>query len=201
MEYSEFEMLLSVLRPEDGVTGTGVIAHRNEFSKAGLKDEMGFLKDGIPLDAQEISAYIDAFPLSESAASYLFTILEVFGNDVAEKIKPGSINKNKAWHEDVRGFADLRDEIQVQKMREAFAKHFQVDPAKVTDLAVHQTVKLKKIRNEFAHDAQARVNFEDYLHTTIAVVCHIAFLVTDEDRFSVYPWEDHLQRFTPQSIA
>jgi hypothetical protein len=60
-------------------------------------------------------------------------------------------------------------------------------------------VDLKRIRNDLAHDGSGRVSFPSFLADAIAVVCHIAFLVTDETRISIYPWEDHEDRFDPQS--
>lgn len=60
-------------------------------------------------------------------------------------------------------------------------------------------VGLKRIRNDFAHQGENLVDTADYLDDTIAVVCHIAFLVTDETRISIYPWEDHDDRFAPMS--
>lgn len=201
LEYRDFEALVSTLGQNETIDGTGIIALKKEFSLATPNDIQDFLNDEVPLGAHELGAYIRAFPLSAAAASYVFTILEVYGNDVAEIVSKGGIRKNKAWHEDIKGFADLRDKVQVKKSQEAFAKHLGRQADKVTELAVHQIVNLKRLRNEFSHDAQEDVNFTRYLHDTLAVVCHIAFLTTDEDRFSVYPWEDHMETFLPKSKA
>jgi len=91
--------------------------------------------------------------------------------------------------------------LRVRKAQEAFAKHFKATANEVPKLAAHRIVALKRARNEFAHKGQRTMEFEQFLHDTLAVVCHIAFLTTDYDRISVYPWEDHFDIFKPQSKA
>lgn len=129
----------------------------------------------------------------------MFTLLEVFGDKIAALLQPGSLARNKAWHADIKGSTDLRDSNQIEKTREAFAKHFGAEPGRVPEQAVRRMVGLKRIRNDFAHDGDGWINLSSYLADTIAVVCHIAFLVTDEKRISVYPWEDYDKRFNPTS--
>jgi hypothetical protein len=200
-DFRGFEAEAAELDDRVSIKGTGVLAKRNEITKQTPYSEQDFFFNEVPLGAHELGAYINAFPLSAAAASYLFTLLEVFGNEVAALVNPGSIHKNKAWHEDVRGLADLRDTVQVETARKAFAKHFAADANDVPELAARRIVELKRARNEFSHEGTHWVDFEQFLHDTLAVVCHIAFLTTDEDRISVYPWEDHLDTFSPQSKA
>jgi hypothetical protein len=151
------------------------------------------------MGSHEVGAYIREYPLEAASASYLFTLLEIHGDEVAAIVQPGSIDRNKAWHENIKGFADLRDPVQVEKMRAAFAKHFGAEACDVPELAVRRMVNLKKVRNDFAHDGARGISLPSFLIDTIAVVCHIAFLVTDETRLSIYPWEDHEDRFAPRS--
>ena len=80
-----------------------------------------------------------------------------------------------------------------------FAKHFSASPNYVPDVAARQMVSIKKKRNDYAHEGSQAISFDDYLRETLAVVCHIAFLTTDEDRLSVYPWEDYLDTFDPRT--
>ena len=177
------------------IKGTGVIAKRDDVCK------QDFFLDNIGLGSYELAAYINSFPLEAAAASYLFTMLEVFGNDVAEVISHGHIARNKAWHEDIKGFADMRDSVQVQKAREAFARHFAASANGVPEVAARRIVKLKYERNRFAHDGSLQVSFDSFIRDTVAILCHIVFLTTDVDRISVYPWDDHNQIFAPQSKA
>lgn len=179
--------------------GAGVVATRDNILKSPQRNEDSFYYDDVPMGSHEVGAYIRSFPLEAASASYVFTLLEIYGDEVAAIIHPGSIDRNKAWHEDVKGFADLRDPVQVEKMRGAFAKHFGADAGDVPDLAAQRMVGLKKIRNDFAHDGTDRISLPSFLADTIAVVCHIAFLVTDETRISIYPWENHEARFHPRS--
>lgn len=199
-QFRSFEAKMAELEGY-GLASTAIIAIRNTICQSSPLHEEDFFKNDIPLGSHELGAYINQFPLDAAATSYLFTLLEVFGNNVADLISPGGIDRNKAWHEDVKGFADLRDEVQIRKARGAFAKHFKASGDDVSNIAARRTVALKRGRNEFAHKGQQRVDFEQFLRDTLAVVCHILFLTTDENRISVYPWEDHFEIFRPQFKA
>lgn len=85
----------------------------------------------------------------------------------------------------------------MEACHKAFAKHFSAGSADVPDLAASRMVDLKRVRNKFAHVGSNRIDFGRYLHD----VCHIVFLTTDEDRISVYPWEDHRDQFDPLTKA
>lgn len=198
-QFREFEAEAATLENDTAIMGTGIIATPDELAAIKPSYEQSFFHDDVPLGSHELGAYIDLFPLKAAAASHVFTLLEVFRDDVAGIVNPGSINRNKAWHEDIKGFADLRDPVQVTKAREAFAKHFAVTADDVPEIAARRMVSLKGKRNDFAHDGASSIDFRSYLRDALAVVCHITFLVTDLDRLSVYPWEDHLDRFSPQT--
>jgi hypothetical protein len=191
-DFREFEYETSINQEFDGAgilaTREGIAIKRHEF-----------FHDNVPLGSHEVGAYIDQFPLEAAAASYVFTLIEVFGDSVAAIVSPNSLDRNKAWHEDVKGFADLRDGVQLRKAREAFSKHFKATAEDVPELAVRRMVELKRARNAFAHDGEGKISFAQFLEDALAVVCHIAFLTTGEDRISVYPWEDHMGTFEPQS--
>lgn len=195
-DFREFEAETA----EGTFDGAGVISTRDNILKDPRREDDTFYHDEVPMGSHEVGAYIREFPLEAASASYVFTLIEVYGDEVAAIVAPGSINRNKAWHEDIKGFADLRDPVQVQKMCAAFAKHFGANSADVPELAARRMVELKRIRNDFAHDGSGRVSLPSFLTDAIAVVCHIAFLVTDETRISIYPWEDHEARFAPRSV-
>ncbi|MDF0541208.1 hypothetical protein PX699_02535 [Sphingobium sp. H39-3-25] len=179
--------------------GAGVLATRENIVVIDKFGDAEFCHWEVPMGSHETGAYIMAFPLAAASASYVFTLIEGFGDDIADLVSPGSRNRNRAWHEDVKGFADLADPVQVTKAREAFAKHFAADPADVPPLAARRIVGLKAARNAFAHDGERSIDFQQFLQDALAIVCHIAFLTTGEDRISVYPWEDHMDQFAPRS--
>ncbi|HME27197.1 MAG TPA: hypothetical protein VKI44_38725 [Acetobacteraceae bacterium] len=195
-DFRGFEEETSVHQEFDGA---GVLATRENIVKMPTLNEQGFFHDEIPLGSHEVGAYINQFPLEAAAASYVFTLIEVFGNKVAKLVNPNSLDRNKAWHEDVRGFANLGDSMQLVKAREAFGKHFKATVDDVPELAARRMVDLKRARNAFAHDGEQETGFNEFLEDALGVVCHIAFLTTNENRISVYPWEDHLETFEPQS--
>ena len=195
-DFREFEEATAVNQEFDGA---GVLATRENIARAPAFNEQGFFQDEVPLGSHEVGAYINQFPLEAAAGSYVFTLIEGFGDKVAAMVSPGSLDRNKAWHEDVKGFADLRDGVQLWKAREAFGKHFKATADDVPELAARRMVGLKRARNAFAHDGEQEVGFTQFLEDALAVVCHIGFLTTDENRISVYPWEDHMGTFEPQS--
>lgn len=197
--YREFEAEIAEKGDDSLIKGMGVLATRAEIEKSLPRYEQDFFHDEVDVGAHELGAYVDTFPLAAASASHVFTLIEVFGNDVAEIIKSGGIAQNKAWHEDVRGFADLRDPVQLQKARAGFGKHFGAPASDVPEIAARRMVEIKKIRNDYSHEAKASVDFSNFLHDAVAIVCHIAFLTTNLDRISVYPWEDYLDTFKPQS--
>ncbi|WP_062117323.1 hypothetical protein [Aureimonas sp. AU40] len=198
--FRDFEEEVAHLDDQIAIHGTGVLADRqNILRRPNRWDDDNFMPEDVPLGSHELGAYIDSFPLDAAGSSYVFTLLEVFGNDVAAIVSPGSISRNKAWHEDVKGFADLRDPNQVTTAQAAFGKHFGIAGPDVPEIAARRMVELKRIRNEFAHDGSGRVDFEGFLKDVVAIVCHIVFLTTDEDRLSSYPWEDHMKQFDPQT--
>lgn len=179
--------------------GVGVIATRNNIVTTERFGPDEFLVDDVGMGSHETGGYIAAFPLQAASASYVFTLLEGHGDDIAGLVNPGSLNRNKAWHEDIKGFAALGDPVQVDKAREAFAKHFGADANAVPEIAARRIIELKRDRNAFAHDGDPFINFKEFHRHAVAIVCHIAFLVTNEERLSVYPWEDHEEQFSPQS--
>jgi hypothetical protein len=179
--------------------GAGVLATRDNIVAIDEFGDAEFCHWDVPMGSHETGAYIMGFPLAAASASYVFTLIEGFGDDIADLVSPGTRNRNKAWHEDVKGYADLSNPAQVTKARKAFAKHFAADPADVPELAARRIVGLKAARNAFAHDGDGSIKFDRFLQDSLAIVCHIAFLTTGEDRISVYPWEDHMDQFAPQS--
>lgn len=182
----------------DAFSGAGILATAQDLETRRPLEE-GFFRTDVPLGAHEIGCYIGTFPIEAAAASYAFTVLEVFGDEIAGLVSPIGLDRNKAWHEDVKGFADMRDKVQVAKMRDAFGKHLGVTGSSVPEIAARRLVDVKQARNDFAHDAKARIDFDGYLEDILAIVCHIVFITTDEERISVYPFEDHLETFQPQS--
>lgn len=195
-DFRSFEAEVAVAYP---FRGAGVLATRALLEDRTPYGEQGFYHDEVPLGAHEVGAYIDDFPLDAAASSYAFTILEVFGNEVAALTSPTGLDRNKAWHEDIKGFADLRDPVQVRKARIAFGKHFGASEEDVPAIAAERMVGLKRARNDFAHDGYRHGDFSGYLEEVLAVICHITFLVTSAERLSVYPFEDHVETFSPRS--
>lgn len=190
MDYRRFEAETAHLSQSE-LSGTGVIATRT-------KNKSLILEEDVPLANWELSDLIEGFPLHAAAASYLFTQLEVFGNDVIDLIEIDG-RKDRSWHVGISGKADLTNPTEMAKCKEAFGSSFGVAGEKVPEDAIERLANLKRQRNEFAHQRFSRIDYRDFLNDTLSVVCHISFLITDRERISVYPFEDHEGRFSPQS--
>lgn len=188
--YREFQAETMHLQHSE-LSGRGIISTRS-----GNQGEI--VEDLIPLANAELCEFLAADSLKAPAASQLFTKLEVFGNDVAEYLE-FEIPKGKAWHTEVSGKTDARDINQMEKAGNGFGKYFGFDARDVPLMAVYRLINLKKLRNEIAHYGKLSVDYDDFLSDVLAVVCDIVYLTTDEDRLSVYPFEDHHGHFAPQS--
>ena len=170
--FREFEEEAAYLENHESIKGVGVVATRENITSMVPTHEQDFFYDNIPLESYELGAHINSFPLQAASASYLFTLLEIFGNEVATLLNPSSIGRNKAWHEDVKGSTDLNDKVQVRKAQKAFARHLTAAVDKVPELAAYRIIKLKHARNKFAHKGGQAVQFDEFLHDTLAIICH-----------------------------
>jgi hypothetical protein len=196
INWSDLEHEIAV---NQSLHGAGIVATPEELLHEPDFGEEGFFRSQVPLSSEEVGHRILSFPIEAAAASYAFTLLEVFGNDVAAVTSPKGLNRNKAWHEDIKGFADLRDKVQVEAARRAFGKHFLAQAGDVPEIAARRMVELKRVRNDFAHDGNTVISFDNFLQNVLAIICHIIFLVTDEKRLLVYPFEDHHRIFKPST--
>lgn len=175
----------------DVLSGRGIIS-----SRSGNQGEV--IQDLIPLANAELCEFLPADSLKAPAASQLFTKLEVFGNDVAEYLE-FQIPKGKAWHTEVSGKTDVKDVKQMEKACKDFGKPFGINEKDVPEMAAYRLINLKKLRNEIAHYGKLSVDYDDFLSDVLAVVCDIVYLTTDEDRLSVYPFDDLHDHFAPLS--
>ena len=195
-DFREFEAEVSINNP---IKGTGVLADRTNITTGTSVYKKEFYHNNVDVGAHELGAYVGLFPFDDASASYIFTLLEVYGDDVVNVVNPGGVGGSRAWHQEIKDNYDFRDAVQKQKAREAFAKHFLADWNNVPEVAPLRMIALKKQRNAFAHQGNARINFEEFISDSLAMVCHIAFLTTGVDRISSYPWEDYMDTLNPRT--
>ena len=197
--FREFEDEVAQDDSGSRIKGIGLLTDRVGILKEDASADDYLIKGEVPLGSHELGHLINQFPLAAAAASYAFTVMEVYGDEVATLISPGSIPSRQAWHRKIYDDVNLKDIPAVTKAITAFAEAFGANGVDVPPVAVKRIINLKAKRNRFAHKGTQHVNFEDFIADTIAIVCHIAFLTTDVHRLSVYGFEDHMDTFTPQT--
>lgn len=183
------------------IKGIGLLTDRKSILIEKVYEDDYLIKGEVPLGSHELGHLINQFPLAAAAASYAFTVMEVYGDEVAELVSPGSVPSRQAWHRKIHDDVNLKDLPAVTKAITAFAEAFSAQGVDVPPVAVKRIINLKALRNRFAHKGTRNVDFEDFIADTIAIVCHIAFLTTDVKRLSVYGFEDHLDTFKPRTKA
>ncbi|MGX7872607.1 hypothetical protein ACVDG5_006920 [Mesorhizobium sp. ORM6] len=122
-------------------------------------------------------------------ASYAFTILEICGDDVISALDPAAKEERKAWHLAISQNEDM-SEGEAKGLQIRFAKLFAADPAAVLPKSIIRLARMKAARNEFAHQGNSSVDFEQFLEDALAVLCQIFFICfPDKKVLKVYPWE------------
>ena len=197
--FREFESELAQQEGTGPIQGIGLLALREDMVKELPSYEQGIVFKEVPLAVDDLTPMLSGFPLDAAAASYAYTMLEVFGDEASALVHPGSLKGYDSWHKDIYGDMNVKDLQRLTATRKAFCKHFNADPEDVDYGTVKKMIRIKNERNMFAHKGHADVNFERFLEDVMTVVCHLTFLLTDEDRISVYPWEDYEDTFSPTS--
>ena len=103
--------------------------------KIGAATLPGFT-NSIPFAPEEIISNLNDYPLQAATAAYAFSLVEVYGNDVANLFKPRSVRPLGSWHADIKFDLDSRDTAQSLRAAAAFAKLFDGDPADIKPASV-----------------------------------------------------------------
>ncbi|MGE8492000.1 hypothetical protein [Comamonas sp.] len=173
------------------VKGVGIKAMPSNL-KAFDADDGGFLHLEEDLNPEDASSELLSFPYQAASAAYSFTLLEGYGNDLADIVNPGYIAGRRAWHHGVHGDADLKDPTQLKKAKEGFTKPFNRAAPEVKNYTVQRLVSLKRDRNAFMHDAKVGVDFQKFHGMVMGTIAALHFLVIPtEKQLSVYPYFDY----------
>ena len=183
------------------IRGIGVIATPDALASHDYDgDAGGFLHGDEDVAPEEIISNLNDYPLQAATAAYAFSLVEVYGNDVANLFKPGSVRPLGSWHTDIKFDLDSRDTAQSLRAAAAFAKLFDGDPADIKPASVIRLVAMRRARNDYVHRKDTGIAFDRFLAYCLAVVCQIHFLkASDQSALKVYPWEAFDEKWRGQA--
>ncbi|WP_146082735.1 hypothetical protein [Marinobacter persicus] len=122
----------------------------------------------------------------------MFSVLEVYGDEVTSIVNPSFVKDRSAWHRKVflpKGDPDYSD---VEKVRNGFAEPFKANPKDIEFSIAAALAQLKNSRNLIVHKGSSGFEFDLALSSIVAIICHINYLVSsDKSAIKVYPWEDY----------
>lgn len=190
--WRELEERLHINYP---IKGVGIKATRTNLGEINEYDG-GFLYAAEDLLPEEITSELQSFPYRAASAAYAFTILEMFGDEIAQIVNPREQKSPRSWHIDVSGKANLSVKTELENARKAFATPFLVPHDDVLPYSVQRLVAIKAIRNKIMHEAISSVDFEQFFAYVLSTVLTIYFLVLPTQlKLSVYPYADHENKF------
>ncbi|MEP9389426.1 hypothetical protein [Mesorhizobium sp. KR9-304] len=177
------------------IKGVGVKATRASLTRHNF-DQPYFIIDDQPLAPEDLFFKVAEYPLDGASCSYLFTLVEEYGNFMVRTFYPDYPPFKKvhtAWHHGVYAGMNLRNPVEMQKAKAAFTRPFGDEGAHISPQAIRRLRQIKEQRNSFAHEAREDFEFKAFFENTIAIVCHIYFLcMPDRKEIGVYPFEDIL---------
>jgi len=183
--------LEDMLHDEYPVKGVGVIANRKNLNILDAEDG-GFLYLEEDLYPGEVSAELSSYPYVAASSSYLFTKLELYGDQLVNIVNPDYLRKHQAWHHGVFGGMPLKTKSERDKARKGFAKPFGKSQTSIPYYSVKRLVKLKAQRNQFIHEGQSEIEFDSYFANIIATVLSVYFLLCrNSEEIKLYPYYDY----------
>lgn len=177
------------------VKGVGIKATPSNLETLD-EDDGGFLHLEEDLNPDDASDELPYFPYQAASAAYSFTLLEGYGNDLADIVNPGYVTWRRAWHHGVYGNADLKDPTQLKTAEKGFTKPFKCAASEAKNYAVQRLVSLKRDRNAFMHNAEEGVDFEEFHGKVLGTIAALHFLILPtEKELSVYPYFDYYDKW------
>ena len=143
------------------------------------------------ISADEITGELAGQPFKhkEMTFVYLFSILETYGNSIAQTVNTKFSNEAKlerSWHSGINRYSkkDLRHE---------FAKSFNLNRVDVDIKFVNLFLELKEKRNTIAHSLKyPEINFfKKDIQSLIIIMCYL-YHINDPSKEAVkfHPWQD-----------
>lgn len=160
------------------IRGFGIIATRENIE----------IQDSEEMGSDEISPLANQIPFDAAMASYSFTILEAFGDEVVSIVNPSFTKTRVSWHRQIP--ADSK-KIPSDPIRasELFTEPFGLPPHRGYVPAIKALSGLKRARNDFAHRGESYLDFENFYRDVLLVATHIYFAnLHGEKELKLYPF-------------
>jgi len=150
------------------------------------------IRDEVDVSASELSEELSTYPIDTVSLVYMFSVLEVYGDEVTNLINPSFVQDRKAWHRQVflpKGDPQYSD---IEKVKNGFAKPFNAQPENIEFSIAAALAQLKNARNQIVHKGSLGFDLEKAFSAFVAIICHINYLASsDKSTLKVYPWEDY----------
>jgi len=186
--WKEFEEEFSVDYP---IKGWGVLASESLISEWDFNNE-SIIRDEIDISGEEVSSELSTYPIDSVSIVYMFSILEVYGDEVTNIINSSFVKDRRAWHRKVYLPKNEPSYKDIEKIRRGFAEPFNANSSDVKFNIAAALAQLKNARNLIVHKNNGGYNFKMVLSAIVAIICHIDFLASKEtNMLKVYPWEDY----------
>lgn len=192
INWREFESEISINYP---IKGIGIIGTRMNMENPD-SSEGGFLYTDEPLGGHEVTDELQGFPFETAAAAYLFTALEIFGDEISEILVGPKLRQYDSWHKFAGPNLDFSDKKSLASVAGKIAKIFNTPISAFSENFVSRLVLLKIQRNRFAHVGDEIEDFEQFFEDVILVALAIYFAVLpNEKKIKVYPYQDLERKF------
>lgn len=118
--WREFEAEFSINYP---IKTCGVLTDLEKLREWEFNSDT-VVRDEIDIGGHEIIEELSTYPIEAVSLVYMFSVLEVYGDEVAGLVNPYFVKEKRAWHREVflpKGEPKYSD---VEKVRNGFAKPF-----------------------------------------------------------------------------
>lgn len=189
--------LASALHNQYPLKGMGLIADTKALDcpDGELRGQVIF--DEVDLAPETAIEQKDDYPLAAASLAYIFTILEIAGDEVAAVINGVPKKGRSSWHSRAYGDLDINDRAKVDAVRDAFSKDFKVPVKRWKRRSIARLVWLKAQRNAFAHERVTNVDYARSVDFTLMLLVQLASIADPNGGpLKVYPFEDYHGQFS-----
>ena len=184
VDYNNLEMRLHSGYP---VRASAVEATRSNLNGKFAFEDGGFLHTELALAPEDISGQLWRYPVDAASATYVFARFEVYGQDLADLLRPEPLSKT--WHRSIPERKELRGNE--KEFRNGLAADLNVPASRISRRLLQELQQLKASRNRIVHEANGSVRFDAFHAAVVRLICRLHFLAVPGDGFiTVAPWPD-----------
>lgn len=185
--------LVSELHVNYPIKATGVVASLETLDSTDVDaEDGGFMRWRVDVTPDDIVSELGEHPFDAASAAYAFSIVEVFGNEVANLRNPEGVRAKGSWHETIKYDIEAADREKGIAAMRAFARVFGGDFLCVKPASIVRLMALKAARNDYIHRRQTNIDFDAFIAFCVAIVCQIYFLCEpDGEALRHVPWSTY----------